>query len=119
MITPPPMGSPEPQLWMHVADIFHIQGRGTVLTGQLQGSGLLNAGDTLMCEGQRWQVSAVEQFRAILQSAEPGANIGVLLKGGPPAGMLRGRTVEFQPGAAAGAGAEWAPLTPKKKRWGR
>jgi translation elongation factor EF-Tu-like GTPase len=118
-MTIPPMESPGPQLWMHVADIFQIKGRGTVLTGQLQGSGFLAAGDTMVCDGQRWQVSAIEQFRAILQSAAPGANIGVLLKGGPPADMLRGRTVGFEPGAGAGASSQWTPLAPKKNRWRR
>jgi translation elongation factor EF-Tu-like GTPase len=118
-MTMPPMGSPGAQLWMHVADIFHIKGRGTVVTGQLQGSGFLTAGDTMVCDGQRWQVSAIEQFRAILESAAPGANIGVLVKGGPHADMLRGRTVEFESSAAAGPSGEWTALAPKKKRWGR
>ncbi len=118
-MTMPPEESPGPQLWMDVADVFHILGRGWVLTGQLQGSEFLTAGDTLVCDGQRWRVRAIEQFRVILQSAAPGANIGVLLKGGPPADMLRGRTAEVQPAAAAGASARWTPLAQKKKRSGR
>jgi translation elongation factor EF-Tu-like GTPase len=30
-----------PQLWMVVSDIFHIRGRGTVVTGLLEGDGEL------------------------------------------------------------------------------
>jgi translation elongation factor EF-Tu-like GTPase len=118
-MTMPPMELPSAQLWMHVEDIFHIKGRGTVLTGQLQGSGILSVGDTVVCDDQRWQVSTIEQFRAILQSVAPGASIGIMLRGGPPADRLRGRTVAFESAAAAGGGGQWTVLAPKKKRWGR
>ncbi len=112
----------EPALWMIVDDVFHIKGRGTVITGQLQGDGQLSLGDTLFCDGQNWQVSGIEQFRSMLPSASPGSRIGVLVRGGLPAGMLRGRMVQFGSGAAAGPfgpGEVFGPLTsvtPKKKR---
>lgn len=119
MTMPTPGG---PALWMIVDDVFQIRGRGTVITGELQGDGQLNLGDTLFCDGQAWQVSGIEQFRSMLQSAWPGSQIGVLVSGGPPAALLQGRMVQFGSAAAAppfGPGQVFGPLTsvtPKKKR---
>ena len=45
-----------PQLSMDVSDIFHIRGRGIVVTGQLEGDGELHIGDTLLCEGVQCKV---------------------------------------------------------------
>ena len=98
--------------WMTVDDVFHIRGRGTVVTGRLQGSVQLNTGDTLVCDGARWAVIQIEQFKATLPTAQPGANIGVLLNNGPPADVLRGRTVKFESGVSPGGF-----LQPKKRRW--
>ena len=103
---------------MTVSDVFHIPGRGTVVTGQLQGSAPLNVGDTLVCEGARWPVSGIEQFRAVLMSAMPGANIGILLRNGPAGDVLRGRTVAFETGGAAGRPLSGGPWS-KKRRWRR
>ena len=36
-MTMPPPDVPEAGLWMHVSDVFHIKGRGTVVTGRLDG----------------------------------------------------------------------------------
>ncbi len=119
MTMPTPGG---PALWMTVDDVFHIKGRGTVITGQLQGDGQLSLGDTLFCDGQSWQVSGIEQFRSMLPAASPGSHIGVLVSGGPSANLLRGRMVQFGSAAAAppfGTGMVFGPLmsaTPKKKR---
>lgn len=99
-LPPPPMDSAEPQLWMTAVDVFHIKGRGTVVTGQLEGQGWLNVGDTLVCERDRWPVSAIEQFRGASAEAGPGANVGVLLRTGPPADVLRGKIVQFLPTSA-------------------
>jgi len=68
-----------------------------VVTGLLEGNGDLRAGDALVCEGQHWPVTALEAFRASLQVAEPGSNIGVLLRNGPEADVLRGKLVQFVP----------------------
>lgn len=109
----PPMDAAPLQLWMAVTDIFHIQGRGTVVTGQLEGQGLLNVGDWLHCDGQRWKVSAIEQFRATLPTAGPGMNVGILLRKGPAADVLTGKTVQFEQTAG------WQTVEPRKKRWRR
>jgi elongation factor Tu len=112
-MTMPPDGSNGPGLWMTISDVFHIPGRGTVVTGQLEGDGTLNVGDSLVCDGASWAVSSIEQFRTVLTTAEPGADIGILLRKGPPGDVLRERTVTFEPGT---------PLPgprPKKRPWRR
>lgn len=85
---------------MTVEDVFHIQGRGTVLTGRLEGN-FLSVGDTLICDGQQWPVKGLEKFRELLETAQPGDNIGVLIGRGPRGDLLRGRRVVFVPGLRA------------------
>jgi hypothetical protein len=85
----PPDGQNWPQLWMTVSDVFHIRGRGTVVTGLLEGNGLLYPGGSLVCDGIAWQVSGIEQFRTVLTAAEPGSQVGVLLSGGPAGAVHR------------------------------
>jgi translation elongation factor EF-Tu-like GTPase len=112
-MTMPPGGLGGPDLWMTISDVFHIRGRGTVVTGQLEGHVPLNVGDTLVCDGASWEVGGIEKFRSVLTTAEPGSNIGVLLKNGPPGDVLRGRTVTFQRGTSR------VDLPPRKRRWRR
>jgi translation elongation factor EF-Tu-like GTPase len=95
-MTMPPMGFEEPQRWMVIQDVFHIKGRGAVVTGQLEGNVPLSAGDTLVCDGQSWQIQSIEQFRSVQQTVLPGSNIGILLRSGPDPHGLRGRTVQFE-----------------------
>jgi len=68
-----------------LGDVFRIPGRGTVVTGLLQGNFPLD--------------------------------VGVLLRGGPPGDVLRGRTVTFEPGTAAGSPP--SGMRPGKRRWRR
>src|ERR1700689_4872997 len=111
LMTMPPDSAGTAGLWMTVSDVFHIPGRGTVATGRLQGNVPLNVGDTLVCDGGRWTVSGIEQFKVVLTTVEPGSNIGVLLKKGPGGDVLRDRTVTFEPGASASG--------QKKRLWRR
>ena len=111
---------------MIIDDVFHITGRGTVVTGQLQGNVPLSVGDTMVCEGQRWKVSGIEQFRKQTNTADPSSQIGVLLGKGPKADVLRGRMAQFetkaaaQSGSAPGqAGPQFTVLPEKKHRWRR
>ena len=76
------------------------QNFGTVVTGQLEGYLPLNVGDCLVCDGASWQVSGIEQFRSKLTTAEPGADIGILLRNGPSGDVLRGRAVTFEQGTS-------------------
>jgi elongation factor Tu len=102
---------------MIVSDVFKIPGRGTVVTGRLQGNFPLNVGDALVCEGTRWQVSGIEQARSVRTTAEPGGDIGVLLRQGPAGDVLRGRTVTFEPGTATGSPP--SGQRPARRRWRR
>jgi translation elongation factor EF-Tu-like GTPase len=71
---------------MPVTDIFTIKGRGLVVVGRVE-SGRLTTGQAVViksAEGQtlhETKVLGIEQFRAIVDSAEAGENVGVLLKG--------------------------------------
>jgi len=67
-----------------VEDVFSIPGRGTVATGRVE-RGSLKINDKLERVGIRETVpvicTGVEMFRKILDSAQAGDNIGVLLRG--------------------------------------
>lgn len=69
---------------MPVEDVFSIQGRGTVATGRVE-RGVLRMGDKIERIGIRETIevvcTGVEMFRKILDYAEAGDNVGVLLRG--------------------------------------
>lgn len=116
-MTMPPIGFDLAPLTMTVQDAFRIKGRGTVLTGRLQGNGELHVGDTLLCGGRHWQVTGIEQFRLELTTAQPGSNIGVFIADERAADKLRGWTVQFEPASSLiGPQGQSTALAPKKKR---
>jgi elongation factor Tu len=67
-----------------VEDVFTITGRGTVATGRVE-RGTVKVGDTLEIVGikdtRNTVATGVEMFRKLLDRAEAGDNIGVLLRG--------------------------------------
>ncbi|MBR2924073.1 MAG: elongation factor Tu, partial [Clostridia bacterium] len=70
---------------MPVEDVFSITGRGTVATGRVE-RGVVKMSDTvelvgLMEKPRQIVVTGVEMFRKLLDQAEAGDNIGVLLRG--------------------------------------
>ena len=70
---------------MPVEDIFTITGRGTVATGRVE-RGVVKLQDEveivgLSKESSKTVVTGVEMFRKLLDQAEAGDNIGVLLRG--------------------------------------
>ena len=70
---------------MPVEDVFSITGRGTVATGRVE-RGTVKVGDTveivgLMEKSRPTVVTGVEMFRKLLDFAQPGDNIGALLRG--------------------------------------
>ena len=70
---------------MPVEDVFSITGRGTVGTGRVE-RGTVKVGDEveiigLTDERKKSVVTGVEMFRKLLDFAEAGDNIGVLLRG--------------------------------------
>ena len=70
---------------MPVEDVFTITGRGTVATGRVE-RGIIKVNDEveivgLSKESKKTVITGVEMFRKLLDQAEAGDNIGVLLRG--------------------------------------
>ena len=70
---------------MSIEDVFTITGRGTVVTGRVE-RGVVKLSDeveivVLSKESKKTVVTGVEMFRKLLDQAEAGDNIGVLLRG--------------------------------------
>ena len=70
---------------MPVEDVFSITGRGTVATGRVE-RGIIKVSDEVEIVGiaketRKTVVTGVEMFRKLLDQAEAGDNIGVLLRG--------------------------------------
>jgi len=82
---PMPKRETDKPFLMPVEDVFSITGRGTVGTGRVE-RGIVKVGDKVDRVGIRETrkdvvVTGVEMFRKLLDSAEPGDNIGLLLRG--------------------------------------
>ena len=82
---PTPDRATDQPFLMPVEDVFTITGRGTVATGRVE-RGTVKVGDTVELVGLTDQprdvvVTGVEMFRKLLDQAEAGDNIGVLLRG--------------------------------------
>ena len=82
---------------MPVEDVFTITGRGTVATGRLE-RGIIKVGDPaqivgLMEEPKNTVVTGVEMFRKLLDQAEAGDNIGILLRGIDRKQVERGQVI--------------------------
>ena len=69
-----------------VQDVFTITGRGTVVTGQVE-RGSIKVGDSVKIkdsvtgEIKISVVSGIEMFRKLLNAANTGDNVGILLRG--------------------------------------
>ena len=85
---------------MAIEDVFTITGRGTVVTGRVE-RGIVETGDEVEIIGirptQKTTVTGVEMFRKILDRAEAGENVGVLLRGTKREEVERGQVL-CQPG---------------------
>ncbi len=82
---PSPERATDQPFLMPVEDVFSITGRGTVATGRVE-RGTVKLSDTveivgLMDESRQVVVTGVEMFRKLLDQAEAGDNIGLLLRG--------------------------------------
>ncbi len=81
---PTPERDTDKPFLMPIEDVFTITGRGTVVTGRVE-RGQVRVGDTVeiigIHETQSSVVTGVEMFRKLLDYAEAGDNIGVLLRG--------------------------------------
>ena len=83
-IPTPPRDDAMPFL-MPVEDVFSISGRGTVATGRVE-RGVVNMNDTVELVGlteERRQIviTGIEMFHKLMDSAQAGDNVGLLLRG--------------------------------------
>jgi len=92
---------------MPVEDVFNIEGRGTVATGRVE-RGILKKMEEVEIVGikptTKTTVTDIEMFRKLLDSAEAGDNVGVLLRGIKKDDVERGQVIA-KPGS----------ITPHKK----
>jgi elongation factor Tu len=84
-VGPPGVQAGDGSFRMPVEDIFSITGRGTVVTGRVA-SGTVRVGmqvNVVRDGGVAFttEVSGVEKYPNVLDSATAGANVGLLLKG--------------------------------------
>ncbi|MGE5599042.1 MAG: elongation factor Tu [Bacteroidota bacterium] len=82
---PEPVRAIDKPFLMSVEDVFTITGRGTVATGRVD-RGVVKVGDEVQIVGltdepRKTVVTGVEMFRKLLDQAQAGDNIGVLLRG--------------------------------------
>jgi elongation factor Tu len=82
---------------MAVEDVFTITGRGTVATGRVE-RGVVKVGDEVEMVGihpetRKTVVTGVEMFRKLLDQAQAGDNIGVLLRGVGRTEIERGQVI--------------------------
>ncbi len=81
---PTPVRQTDKPFLMPVEDVFSITGRGTVGTGRVE-RGKVKVGDKVEVVGMRETmetvVTGVEMFRKLMDEAEAGDNIGLLLRG--------------------------------------
>ncbi len=82
---------------MPVEDVFTITGRGTVATGRVE-RGRLNMSEEIEIVGLKEEttktvVTGIEMFRKLLDYAEAGDNVGVLLRGVQRTDIERGQVL--------------------------
>jgi elongation factor Tu len=81
---PEPVRDVDKPFLMAVEDVFTITGRGTVATGRVE-RGKITAGAKIQIIGMGQQketvATSLEMFRKILDYAEAGDNVGILLRG--------------------------------------
>ena len=94
---PDPQRDTDKPFLMPVEDVFTITGRGTVATGRVE-RGTLHMSDEVEIIGikeetQKSVVTGIEMFRKLLDEAQAGDNIGILLRGINRTDIERGQVV--------------------------
>jgi elongation factor Tu len=93
---PEPKRDVDKDFLMAVEDVFLITGRGTVATGRVE-RGRVKVGDNVEIVGIKptkdTVVTGVEMFRKLLDEAQAGDNIGVLLRGVEKKDIERGQVL--------------------------
>ena len=81
---PEPKRDSDKPFLMPIEDVFSISGRGTVVTGRIE-RGVVKVGEEVeivgITETRTTVVTGVEMFRKLLDSGQPGDNVGCLLRG--------------------------------------
>ncbi|WP_156252120.1 elongation factor Tu [Pseudactinotalea terrae] len=99
---PDPVRDIDKPFLMPIEDVFTITGRGTVVTGRVE-RGHLNVNEEVEIVGIKptaikTTVTGVEMFRKLLDYAEAGENVGLLLRGTKREEVERGQVV-VKPGS--------------------
>src|SRR5687767_4258288 len=94
---PDPVREIDKPFLMPIEDVFTITGRGTVVTGRVE-RGALKVNEEVEIVGIREKaikttVTGVEMFRKLLDYAEAGENVGLLLRGTKREEVERGQVV--------------------------
>jgi len=81
---------------MPIEDVFSISGRGTVATGRIE-RGKVSLNDKVQRVGfgetKEFVVTGVEMFRKLLDDAQAGDNVGLLLRGAEKSDIERGQVL--------------------------
>ncbi len=93
---PLPQHDKDKPFLMPIEDVLTITGRGTVVTGRVE-RGIVKVNDEVEIVGikdtQKTVVTGLEMFRKILDYAEPGDNVGALLRGINRDQVVRGQVL--------------------------
>ena len=93
---PDPARETDKPFLMPVEDVFTITGRGTVATGRVE-RGVIKVNDPVeivgMGKGKQTVVTGVEMFRKLLDEAQAGDNVGLLLRGIQRTEIERGQVI--------------------------
>ena len=104
---PTPVRAVDKPFLMSVEDVFSITGRGTVATGRVE-QGKIKVQEEVervgLGENKKFVVTGVEMFRKLLDDAQAGDNVGLLLRGAEKDDIQRGQVL-CKPGT----------ITPHKK----
>jgi len=94
---PQPVRETDKPFLMPIEDVFTITGRGTVVTGKVD-RGVVKVNETVEILGireakQSTTVTGIEMFRKLLDEAQAGENVGLLLRGIKREDVERGQVV--------------------------
>ncbi|MDR1581040.1 MAG: elongation factor Tu [Synergistaceae bacterium] len=93
---PTPVRETDKPFLMPIEDVFTITGRGTVVTGRVE-RGIIKPADEVEIVGikdtQKTVATSLEMFRKILDNAQAGDNVGVLLRGTGKDDVERGQVL--------------------------
>ena len=93
---PLPVREVDKPFLMPVEDVFTITGRGTVATGRIE-RGIIRVNDKVERVGlgdtAEYVVTGVEMFRKLLDDAQAGDNVGLLLRGAEKKDIDRGQVL--------------------------